>query len=155
MIRKSILPLLLIFFPILVHADSISKSILIDNLGEMIDFVSDKEARFCPTNKCEVYKTSKSHSDFYSYIFLDLYHSKEYLTISEYIKKESTFRNNTKDHENAVMKKLKKYCKKKENDVFCILNNMQKELNISECWSNYDEGHYCEVCNGETSCVKP
>ena len=131
-----------------------TRDVLVKNLDSMIEFVSDKTIRFCPDQKCEVYKISNNHNDFTKYVFLKLFHSREYLSIEEYLKKESTFRNNTNKDEAVIRKSVEKYCIEQNKTPKCILAGMEKSLGITECWANYDEGYYCEVCEGKTKCRK-
>lgn len=131
-----------------------ARNVLLQNLDSMIEFVSDKKIRFCPDQKCDVYKISNNHKDFAKYVFLKLFHSQEYISIEEYLKKESTFRNNTNKEESIIRKSVEKYCSEQNKTPKCILAGMEKTLGITECSANYDEGYYCEVCEGKTKCKK-
>ena len=145
---------MLIFSSLSVAEEVDTVKVLKDNLGTMIKFVSDTKIQFCPSQKCEIYKISKKSEEFPKYVFLNLFHSHEYINIEEYLKNETVFKNNTKRHEAIVRNKLEKYCNEDNKTPECILSEMQKALNITECWANYDEGNYCEVCNGNTTCRK-
>ena len=81
------------------------------NLGTMISFESDTKIKFCPSQKCEIYKIKDKSSQFPKYVFFKLFHSHEYISIEEYLKKETVFKNNTKKYESLVRKELEKYCK--------------------------------------------
>ncbi len=52
--------------------------------------------------------------------------------------------------EQHIKREMENYCKEIVRSTECILKMSKQSLGITTCWGNFDEGNYCEVCNGET-----
>jgi len=120
-------------------------------LGDGVVFNSNREIMFCPDQKCKVFRAKSASSDLASYVYLYLYHSKNYISLEEYLKKKRVFRNKAVE-EPTIRHANAHYCAEKNITPQCILEGMKRGLGIVICSANHDQGMLCINCGGTVSC---
>jgi len=123
------------------------------HLNDGIVFNSNKEIMFCPDQKCKVFRAKIVSSDLASFVYLYLYHSKDYISLAEYLKKRRVFRNKAVE-ESTIRHANAHYCAEKNITPQCILEGMKRSLGIVICSANHDQGKLCINCGGTVSCNK-
>jgi len=151
---KLLISLAAFFLSIEVYAEEINVfEALKSHLGSQITKVSETKIMFCPDQKCEIFRTDEYTKELDDYVYLYLFHTKEYISVYEFLEKKSIFRSKAIE-ESEIRKANKRYCFNDQNKPLCILKGMKNKLNIEICRGNHDEGHFCTSCSDNPGCTK-
>ncbi|MHC3994053.1 hypothetical protein ACXWTF_04445 [Thiomicrolovo sp. ZZH C-3] len=154
--KKSILviSLMSIFLSFASAGEVDSLSLLQRDLGDSIELHGDHEIWYCPDNTCEIFKAKSKTPNLSSFVYLYLFHKSTYTYLNKSDGDNKAFREKAIE-ELEVRKSMESYCTEKDLDAQCILDGMQRALNISICFGRYDEGNFCYGCSeNENICKK-
>jgi len=131
-----------------------SLSLLQRDLGDAVELHGDTEIWYCPDNTCEIFRAKNKTPDLSNFVYLYLFHKSTYKYLNKSDDGKKAFRE-TVIEEPEVRKSMESYCTEKEPTAQCILDGMQRTLDISICFGRYDEGNFCYGCSeNENICKK-
>jgi len=127
-------------------AEPDSSALLKRDLGKSIEFISEREIRYCPDNTCEIYriKDPKKSVHLPSFVYLYLYHQSDYIYLKESVGGSRPFRQLAKDTEPLVRKSVETFCKEAAKTPTCILAGFKSALGVSITTGRNDEGKFIE-----------
>ena len=151
--RKLIVIITTIILTSVVAADSKSTFNLLKNyFPEEIKIVSNKEIQFWNSNLASIFTATNGGEPLADFVFLFHFHTKEFASLSEMLKRESTFKN-TAVEEIGIFERNAKFCTNSEITPNCVLDGMILEFVIKICFGRSDEGYFCNDCSGSNECT--